>query len=133
MKIAFALALTTLASVISPPSHARHPDETYTLVRCHQPGIADAGVMIEIQAGGIAGMTMAYVFEQSIMGPREVGMTIVHNESINHAGKPTVFSGNNFELVIHRQSSLFNAHFTAEIGGHSYNEALSCTRGVRAQ
>jgi hypothetical protein len=58
------------------PPRPRHPDEEYAVLNCRQPGLYDAGYLLDVSAGGFTGRTRATLSTQSIAGPRPVAQLL---------------------------------------------------------
>ncbi|MGK5085654.1 hypothetical protein WDW37_20385 [Bdellovibrionota bacterium FG-1] len=107
------LFLGVLSSLIS-ANFALAADETTVSVSCRdaREELRDAGYAVTITTGGIAGMTLATVSEQTIAGPRVLETVIVKK---NNRGMERVYSGNGFKLTITLESMVPTATHPAKM------------------
>ncbi len=105
MKALSLLALVgTLATVTTASAEVRHPDAMYTILTCRDARpIADAGYVVSITTGGIAGITIAHLSEQTFAGPRQLAAVAV-DRSPSRIRRPNpniyAFVGQDFSLTL---------------------------------
>jgi hypothetical protein len=109
------------------PGSTLFPDQLVTIRTCRELVGPDHGLEIVIQAGGIAGRTMAKVSEQTIAGPRPVRTVFIEQQT---AGLQETYTGPDFSLVIALESfaptDRHSADLVMKIDGQEIARSITC-------
>ncbi len=121
-KIAFTLMSLVLVSIASSAFAA---DEMYLSVDCRdaRQELRDAGYLVKVTTGGVAGIPLASVARQSIAGPMSLGSYAV---KINDRGMERIYSGPNLTLTIQLESLVRTAVHPAQLRFNGLVAPLIC-------